>query len=103
MVTYLTSHLLFLLLVHFSQSDEVFDEEHKVDPAQRRQTLPHAVQVFVLLGVVMTMGSTGPRILLVVVTPLGLEQTGKRLLVSSRRQTNTYFELITLNKYCSTE
>lgn len=57
-------HLLFLVLVHFSQSQEVFNEKHKVDPTQSSQTLPHSVQIFL-----MTMMSLHihPRILMVVI------------------------------------
>lgn len=40
--------LLFLVLVHFSERQEVFDEKHDVDAAQSRQTFPHAVQVFLV-------------------------------------------------------
>lgn len=60
--------LLFLVLVHLSQRQEVLDQKHEVDSAQSRQALPHSVQVFlVLVGVVvMPLREVHPRILVVV-------------------------------------
>lgn len=59
--------LLLLILVHLSQRQEVFDQEHEVDSAQRRQALPHTVQVFLMLLVEATPRRGVQRRLLVVV------------------------------------
>lgn len=39
------SDLLFLVFVHFSQRQEVFDQEHEVDAAQSGEALPHGVHI----------------------------------------------------------
>lgn len=39
------SDLLFLVFVHFSQCQEVFDQEHEVDAAQSGEAFPHGVQI----------------------------------------------------------
>lgn len=60
-------HLLLLVLVHFSQRQEVFDQKHEVDSAQSRQALPHGVQVLlVLLVEVMPLRGVRHRVLVVV-------------------------------------
>lgn len=59
--------LLFLVLVHFPQRQEVFDEKHDVDSTQSRQALPHRVQVLLLLIMeVMSLREIHPRVLVVV-------------------------------------
>lgn len=60
----MSPYLLFLVLVHFSQGQEVFDEKHEVDSTQSCQTLPHSVQVF-LMGMMSL--HIHPRILMVVI------------------------------------
>lgn len=71
------SNLLFLVFVHFSQSQEVFDQEHEVDSAQSRQAFPHAVHVLLVvmvkgLGVVQVMVVV-VRVMVVVVIPMRLK------------------------------
>lgn len=70
-------HLLLLVFVHFSQRQEVFDQKHEVDSAQRRQALPHGVQVFLVLVVeVMLLRGVRRGVLVVVmVASLRLKQT----------------------------
>lgn len=60
-------NLLLLVFVHLSQCQEVFDQEHEVDSAQRRQALPHTVQVFLMLLMEATPHRGVQRRLLVVV------------------------------------
>ena len=77
------SHLL-AVLVHLAQRQEVFDEEHDVDAAERRQPLPHAVQVLLLVAVETRSRPLRPRDLMVVVVVvevvggLGLEKVEAR-------------------------
>lgn len=43
------TNLLLFVLVHLAESQEVFDQEHEVNSAQRCQALPHTVQVLLWL------------------------------------------------------